>query len=112
MIDGSWPTDNPKDIITDIHNLWSKQQGQHLILDLRSMEGSPSISDDFEDVHIFIDVGFRRLGRVAILDKPSRREANGFFETVAYNRGLDFRFFYGDEKDAINWLLPERSDRV
>ncbi len=110
-VDGSWPS-KPENIIEDIRNLWTRQPGQQLILDIRSMEGPPSIVGDFEDVNHFIDAGFRKLGRVAILDKPDREKDNDFFETAANNRGLSFRFFYGDEKDAINWLFPEGSDLV
>jgi hypothetical protein len=110
-VDGSWPS-KPENIIEDIRNLWAKQPGQRLVLDIRSMEGPPSILGDFEDINHFIDAGFRKLGRVAILDNPDRQKDNDFFETAANNRGLSFRFFYGDEKDAINWLLPEGSDLV
>jgi hypothetical protein len=109
-VDGSWPSDKPEEIIADILNLWAKHQGQRLILDMRSMEESPSISGDYENVRHFFDAGFWRFGGIAILDKPDRREANDFFELAAHNRGLGFRFFYGDEKDAINWLLSEGND--
>ena len=104
-VDGSWPSDNPEEIIADILNLWGKHQGQRLILDVRSMEDFPSISGDYENVHRFFDAGFWRFSGIAILDKPDRREANDFFELAAHNRGLSFHFFYGDEKEAINWLL-------
>ena len=111
IVDGSWPS-KPGKLIEDIRNLWTRQPGKQLILDIRSMEGPSTIVGDYEDVKRFFDAGFRKLGKVAILDKLYRQKDNDFFEIAANNRGLNFRFFYGDEKDAIDWLNLEGSDPV
>lgn len=106
-VDGTWPRGNPAGFMTDMLNLWAKHQRRPLLIDIRSMEDRPSVFEDYENAKRFAYAGFGQLPRIAVLDNLDRREANDFFENTAYNRGLGFRFFYTDEQDAINWLLPD-----
>ena len=110
-IGGTWPHKNSRSIITDIFNIWEKHQ-KPMLLDMRGMEGSPSILGDYLDAEGFEVVGFGRVGRIAVLDNPERRKANDFFETAAHNRGLTFHFFYADEQEAIAWLIPKKEGKA
>jgi hypothetical protein len=84
--------------------IWEKYQ-KPTLLDIRDMEDTPTVLLDYEEAKQFASVGFRRVGRIAVLDTPERRESNDFFETTSQNRGLRFVFFYSDEEEAITWLL-------
>jgi hypothetical protein len=92
--------------MADMLSIWEKHQ-RPILLDIRHMEDTPSVFRDYEEAKQFVSIGFQRAGRIAVLDNPERREANDFFETTAFNRGLRFVFFYSDEEEAIAWLLSE-----
>lgn len=106
-VTGTWPSNTSKDIITGMHACWLEHQKRPLLIDIRSMRDKPTVVGDFRLAELFADTGFSLIGRIAVLDSEDRREANDFFETTAYNRGLTFRFFYADEQEAISWLCPE-----
>jgi hypothetical protein len=103
---GTWTAERADQIITDIFSIWEKYQ-KPLLIDVRDLEDTPSIFRDYQEVGKFVSAGFRRVGRIAVLDYPQRREANDFLETAAQNQGMRFVFFYSSEEDAIAWLLPE-----
>ena len=103
-IDGTWPSEKPEGIISDIFNHWAKHHDIALFIDIRKMKGTPSVLGDYKEAEVFADTGFCQVGRIAVLDKLGRREADNFFEATAFNRGLQFKFFYGDEQEAIDWL--------
>jgi hypothetical protein len=105
IVTGTWPSKNPESIIADILNHCYKHQEIPKLLDIRDMESTPTILGDYEEVGLFVKAGFRRLGRIAILDTRSRKESNDFLETTALNQGLNFRFFYEDEQEVSNWLF-------
>ena len=111
-VSGIWPSRKPEDIIADIHNLWTEHQDQPLMIDIRSMEGSPSVLSDYENAKRFADTGFYLIRRIAVLDNVQRREANNFFETTTHNRGMRFRFFYTEEQEAISWLLKKEQEQT
>ena len=96
-----------EDLIIELFYLWDKHQSQLLLIDIRSLKDTPSVVGDYYDAKCFADVGFTRVRQIAILDTPDRHKSNHFFETTANNRGLTVRFFYAEEHEAINWLLPE-----
>ena len=106
-ISGAWPAGRAESIMVDILSIWEKHQ-MPILLDIRDMEDTPAVYRDYEDVKQLANIGFRRVGRIAVLDIPERYEANDFFETTARNRGLRFRFFYSNDEEAIAWLLPEK----
>ena len=111
-VSGIWPSRKAEDIIADIHNLWTEHQDQPLMIDIRSMEDSPSVFSDYENAKLFAADGFYLIRRIAVLDNVDRREANNFFETTAHNRGIRFRFFYADEQEAISWLLTKEQEQT
>ena len=92
-----------------VFSIW-KQNQKPLLMDIRDMEDSPSILGDYLGVERLADAGFRQLGRIAVLDNQERHDADDFFETTALNRGLQFRFFYADEKEAIAWLTHQKGN--
>ena len=110
-IEGAWPRGEPKKFISDIVDLSDKHPDLALLIDVRAMKATASMADDYFDAKRMADAGFGRLGRIAVLDILARKEANDFFETTAFNRGLTARFFYSDEQEAIDWLLSEGNIR-
>ena len=111
-ITGAWPSKKPDDIMADIHALWTEHQSKPLLIDMRNMEDNPAVLSDYENAKRFEKAGYRRIGRIAVLDREDRCEANDFFETTALNRGLGFRFFYGDEQEAISWILTKERNKT
>ena len=111
LVDGVWPSDDPRRILVNIYDTWAKHRERALILNLRHMRDFPNVFDDYNTVDDFVNVGFREIGPIAVLDTLDREEANKFFETTAFNRGVTFRFFYDSEQEAINWLLPESGSK-
>lgn len=103
-IDGKWPSGKPVDFVNSIYKLWEAQAKRKLLIDIRHMDDTPSVLSDFWDAKIFAEAGFCRVGKVSILDNLDRQKMNAFFETTASNRGLQFRFFYDDEQEALAWL--------
>lgn len=111
-VDGDWPRGDARELLGDIVRVWAESGSAHgrlpVLIDLRAMQDSPTVTEDYHYAGQFAAAGFRQLGGVAFLDRPDRREANDFFETASFNRGLTFRFFYDEESDAIEWLLNGR----
>ena len=106
-VDGEWPASNPKDIIAEIYDLWVTHSGKRgLLLDIRNMQDTPTVLGDYQHAALFAEAGFIQIGQIAVLDNSNRKEANNFFESTAFNRGQRFRFFYVDEQQALNWILP------
>ena len=109
-VEGTWPYEKQEHIMGDILALWEANNKPPVYIDIRSMEDTPSILGDYEVAERLSEFGFWRMGRIAVLDSPSRRSANDFFETTTYNRGLCFRFFYDNEQEAVDWLIAGRDD--
>ena len=108
-VDGSWPSDKSRSAMVDIYDTWAKHRERALLLDLRDMQDIPSVLDDYKNAELLVNVGWREIGPIAVLDTLEREEANNFLETTASNRGLriQFQFFYASEQEAINWLLEK-----
>lgn len=104
-IGGIWLRENARDIIKEISNFSEQNPGLPLLIDVCDMKSDVSTFNDFDDVHIFIEMHFRKLGRIAVIDRDNRKKHNEFFETAANNRGLRIRFFYTDRQEALSWLL-------
>jgi len=100
---GEWPVRNADKIIEEILKLHTKNP-LPILFDLRNDSSIPSIIGDYNDVAAFVNAKFHSLGKIAVLDKKERKEANENFELFATNRGLQFRFFY-TKKDALKWLI-------
>ena len=111
LVDGVWPSDDPRRILVDIYDTWAKHRERALLLDLRHMRDFPTVFGDYKTVDLFVNVGFGEIGPIAVLDTPDREEENKFLETTAFNRGVSFRFFYDNEQEAINWLLPDSGSK-
>ena len=107
LVDGVWPSDNPRRILVGIYDAWAKHRERALLIDLRQMRDIPTVIGDYETAEFFGNAGFREIGRIAVLDTMDREKANKFLETAALNRGISIRFFYASEKEAINWILME-----
>jgi hypothetical protein len=112
IVTGTWPTEDPESIITDILNHYHEHQNSLILIDIREMESTPTIFGDYEEVSLFVKAGFRRVGRIAVLDNWGRKDSNDFFETTALNHGLNFRFFYKDEQEVSNWLIGKEDTSI
>ena len=106
-VTGTWPSQKVEEVISDMFSLWELNQ-KPILIDIRGMTDTPSVLRDYLSAEQFAKAGFRRVGRVAVLDNPERHDANDFFETTAHNRGLTFRFFYAGEQEAIEWLISDK----
>jgi hypothetical protein len=95
--------------MVDIYDTWAKHRERALLLDLRDMRESPTVFDDYVNADLLVNVGWREIGPIAVLDTLEREKANKFLEMTASNRGLRIQcqFFYASEQEAINWLLEK-----
>lgn len=109
-LEGPWPRAELPELLRDIVDLWETHGRLPVLIDLRGMEDSPSVLEDYQHAGQFAEAGFRKLGRVAFLDSEDRRDANEFLETASFNRGLTFGFFYADDIRALDWLLSRQDD--
>lgn len=103
-IKGRWPAEQQEKIVVEIYNAWAANPRRGLLIDIRGMHDIPQAYLDYQTGRFFEAAGFRNIGRIAILDKPDRRDANKFLKITAYNRGVHLYFFYGDDQEVIDWL--------
>ena len=82
----------------------SEETGIHrALVDVRDQTASAPPLDLFEFGH-----GIPTGAAFAVLSGP-RRGDHEFVETVALNRGKNVRLFFGAEKEAIEWLMAQKS---
>ena len=105
-LEGTFDPGYEEQLAKGIYACQSSHTNLPTLLDIRKIEHNPSVFSDYQDVKQLIEAGIRKLGKMAILDKPERGEANSFFETVAINRGVNICFFYVKE-NALDWLTTE-----
>lgn len=76
------------------------------LIDMREADIRDTIAESYLFAGSLDDFGVRRSDKLAILVNPQIPEQQSrqlFSETVAVNRGFNFRVF-GDETEAIKWL--------
>ena len=76
-----------------------------ILVDTRALAVVTTRADDYFQVEELLMQGLYKW-KVAVLGKPERKEAYGFYELAASNRGLRLKFFL-EESEAVAWL---RSD--
>ena len=82
-----------------------QHQRTQFLLDLQEMPGQLSSVDAYEFLHKTVHPLGLGLGlRGAILDLQSNTHRLAFFETVAFNTGINLRVFTSPSK-ALDWLL-------
>ena len=102
---GTWPKHHPETMFADIMKIWVDAGKKHLLLcDLRQQENSPDMGTDFIMANYFVENGFRKVGKVAVLDKLEHRKLNDINELVMNNRGCKVRFFYEEGPVMDEWL--------
>lgn len=77
---------------------------RNLLVDLREVDHIKSITTDYYEAGDLVALGYFKLHKIAVLDSPENRGQNDFMEDTSDNRGLNIRFFYTDEDDALAWL--------
>lgn len=102
---GKWPRRHIDGLLGELLGVWNRHERKPMLLDLRNVIDAPTVLDDYQYAREFAEAGFIDLGRIAVLDETSRRDANEFFITASANRGLSFRFFYNGKAEALDWLL-------
>jgi len=110
-IEGVWPQKDSQaqaSLLARILAEWKSDSQPGLIIDVRSMQDTPSVLEDYETAKIFFDSEFYRIGPVAVLDHPERKSANVFLENAAHNRGIMLRFFYDGRQEAIDWISTQQ----
>ena len=73
------------------------------------MQGPSHVGGDYFDVETSFICGYWRISKIAVLDNVDRKENNSFFQLTAKNRGLNYNFFYHDEREAITWLIDSEN---
>jgi len=102
---GDWTPESTDQILKCVMTKWLEHREKPLLVDVRETSTEPSVTDDWFKAEALVNAGFRRIPRIAVVDAISRRGANDFFATAAVNRGVRLRCFYGDLKDAEDWLV-------
>jgi hypothetical protein len=75
-----------------------------VLIDVRALEGRLSVLDSYLVVtQVFERLRGQGVNRAAILDEQISSRREWFIETVARNRGFNFRVF-PDEAEALAWL--------
>lgn len=102
--DYSWKNERPKfdEIVKASDNL----NCETILLDCREINYDVSTFDRYEiGEYIAENYGERNL-KIALLGNPKKLDR--FTETVAQNRGANFRMFT-EENEALKWLLNKKS---
>ena len=74
------------------------------LIDVRELEGRLGILDSYLVVTgVFQKLRGKAMRKAAILDREVPTLGDRILETVARNRGFNFRIF-GDEGEALAWL--------
>ena len=97
--------DDNQQIHQMIVNLCKEHDCQRVLVDDRVVTYTASISSIFYLVKYYAEVDIpRHIKRAAVVANSIYKETNSFFETTAYNRGINLRVFYNHE-EAEAWLL-------
>lgn len=74
------------------------------LIDVRELKGRLGTLDSYYLVtEVFAKLRGKGMTKAAIVDRPPSPIREWFLETVARNRGYNFRMF-ADERDALEWL--------
>ena len=90
-------------------NLAKENNTKLFLIDESRWEGDVSVSDMYDLIKFFDELGFERGGRDAIilpLSSTSGEDIARFCETICLNRGWKIKLFT-DRQEAIDWLLNE-----
>jgi hypothetical protein len=90
--------------------LFSRQQGlRNLLIDVTNWTGhqTPDIVERFYVARAFTEAAGPAM-KLAMVIRPEMMDPNKFEVTVATNRGMNGNVF-DSEKDALAWLLDEKS---
>lgn len=75
-----------------------------ILVDVRQLQGHLRLIDGYLVVNgVFENLRGTGLRRAAIVDRPTPRPGMRFIETIARNRGFEFRVF-DDPERALRWL--------
>ena len=107
-ITGTWPADAPEIILDEIYSNWIKHQKPDLLVDISKLRADDSMISEYYNSGIFENVGFQSIGRIAIIDVPSRKNINDFLEAAVQSRGVLLHFFYNNEQEGADWLKQQK----
>jgi len=102
---GEWTPQSTDEILEGVMAKWAQYRGKALLVDVTRTSTEPSVTDDWFKAEALVRAGFQRIPRIAVVDAMGRRGANDFLATAAVNRGVMLRCFYGDPKEAEDWLI-------
>ena len=87
----------------DLVAICKERELRMIIVDLRWLEGGPTMIENYEFAQFLPDVLAPQIKRCATVFREENREAEEFLETAAMNRGVVFRAFSSIES-AEAWL--------
>jgi hypothetical protein len=89
---------------TEIFDIALDNRLSKVLVDVRELEGRLGILDSYLLVtEVFDKLRGKGMRKAAIVDEPVSSLREWFLETVARNRGFNFRVF-ADQEDALKWL--------
>jgi hypothetical protein len=81
-----------------------------VLVDVRALEGRLGVGENYILVsNLFQSIRGKGLKKAAILDVGVSLGRGRFLETVARNRGYNFRIFV-DQDQAVEWLMGDSAD--
>ncbi len=108
VVTASGQDDNPQQVIaygSAVIDLAIQHQASRILCDERNLEYRLGTIDTFQAAEA-IAARAPKVGRAAIVCRPSNFEDGKFWETVAVNRGLAVRFFIDIDKARV-WVLKD-----
>ena len=92
------------ELARDILKASNKYKNPRVLIDVRELEGRLKVIDAYEiPQSLFPKLRGLGIEKAAIVDIPVSKNDFNFLETVAVNRGYNFRIF-GEFKEAKEWL--------
>jgi len=97
-----WSKETGYKVIEEIKQECEKAGLHRLLFDQRQHTDGSSIFSDFTLAEKVVEEAQKiKLDNIAVLSFPKFQKSDSFFENVATNRGLNIKYFYSTEEEAL-----------
>lgn len=101
-----WSKETGYQVIEEIKLVCKKSGLRRILFDQRQHTEGSSIFSDFTIAEkVAEDAQKINMESIAVLSLSKFQKNDSFFENVAANRGLNIKYFYSTEEEALQWLL-------
>jgi len=101
-----WSGETGYKVIEEIKQECEKSGLYRILFDQRQHTEDSSIFSEFNLAEKVAEEAEKiNLEGIAILSLPKFQKNDSFFENVATNRGMNIKYFYSTEEEALQWLL-------